>query len=524
MTIRTKVQIGFLLVLTMFIALCWFTINRTNLMYRHFHGLLEHTIPTLGISAEMSYVLDRLRVTESYHILEHDPNKMGALWAEIEKLQIQMHGLEAKYNAVITVPAQAAALDAMAADFETYLSAFDAWRALSEQNRTDEAFAALQASAPLYAKLLTRLTDLDLLAGELANNAGAEGEKAATDARNVAIGAVAVVAVFFLVLAVSTSRYILAPIRRLIAAIDRLAGGDLVTDVPLTQRRDELGDVGRALEQFRKNAVEKERLQKQERDDLEFARRIQLASVPRRFPAFPDRTDVDIAGRLLPTRAVGGDFFDFYLRDSNRLVIAIGDASGKGVASAMFVGMARSALKSESVRTAQPEVCLVEANRTIAADNESMMFMTTFFGVLHLDTGTLSFGNAGHTASYILSKQHGVRTLNAAPGVPLGVVDDFAFPRHSIDLSPGETIILYTDGVTEAAAVDESLFGEERLEEVLARYAGETCAAIVDGVFTAVQEFSKGAPQSDDIAILAVRYNGASLLADIATTSEAKQF
>ena len=117
--------------------------------------------------------------------------------------------------------------------------------------------------------------------------------------------------------------------------------------MPLADRRDELGDVARALEHFRANAIEKERLQKQEQDDLAFARRIQLASVPRRFPAFPDRPELDVAGRLAPTRAVGGDFFDFYLVDPDQLAIAIGDASGKGIASAMFVGVARSALKSE---------------------------------------------------------------------------------------------------------------------------------------------------------------------------------
>jgi sigma-B regulation protein RsbU (phosphoserine phosphatase) len=296
--------------------------------------------------------------------------------------------------------------------------------------------------------------------------------------------------------------------RRLIGAIDRLAEGDLSSDIPLTTRRDELGDVARALQHFRDNAVEKERLQKQERDDLAFARRIQLASVPRRFPAFPERREIDIHGRLAPTRAVGGDFFDFYLMDPNRLVIAIGDASGKGVASAMFVGMVRSALKSEAVRRVEPELCLGEANRTIAADNDSMMFMTTFYGVLDLRTGELAYSNAGHTPTYLVSGERGVEPLGADPGLPLGIDEAFHYQPHRRRLAPGEAVVLYTDGVTEAMAVDGSLFGEERLEQVLAERRTASCEAIVGEVFDAVMDFSKGTAQADDIAILVVRYNG----------------
>ena len=329
--------------------------------------------------------------------------------------------------------------------------------------------------------------------------------------KGLVIGAIVAVVVLTVMLGgliVLSNRDILMPMRRLIATIDRLADGDLASDIPLATRRDELGDVARALQHFRTNAIEKERLQKQEREDLEFARRIQLASVPRRFPAFPDRGEIDICGRLAPTRAVGGDFFDFYLMAPDRLVIAIGDASGKGVASAMFVGMARSALKSEAVRTAEPEICLTEANRTIAADNESMMFMTTFYAVLDLRTGELAYANAGHTQAYLLGPERGVRPLVADPGLPLGVVEDFRYLPHHHRLAPGEAVVLYTDGVTEAAAVDGTLFGERRLEEVLARPRTASCETIVGEVFDAVMQFSKGAAQADDIAILVVRYKG----------------
>jgi sigma-B regulation protein RsbU (phosphoserine phosphatase) len=199
--------------------------------------------------------------------------------------------------------------------------------------------------------------------------------------------------------------------------------------------------------------------------------------------------------------------------DPDRLVIAIGDASGKGVASAMFVGMARSALKSEAVRAAEPEICLSEANRMIAADNESMMFMTTFYGVLDLRSGELAYANAGHTQAYLLSER-GVELLGAQPGLPLGVAEDFLYPPHRHRLAPGEAVVLYTDGITEAADAAGELFGEKRLEAVLAGPRTASCEQIVGAVFDAVVKFSKGTSQSDDIAILVVRYNGLPVATD----------
>ena len=508
MTIRRKIQLGVAVILVMFAGLSGFAINQMTVMSRHFSGLTEKVIPTLGLSAQISLVLDKLRVTQAYQVLEQNSQQANVLQMDVVKLQGRMYKLVEQYREVITDPAQQSALDFLANDFNAYMESWDSLRVGTRSNLAGEALEVLRSSAPIHARLRSRVADLDNLTRDLADKAGEASEEAADDARTGAIVAVAVLTIMLGGLIVLSNRDILMPMRRLIATIDRLADGDLASDIPLVARRDELGDVARALQHFRTNAIEKERLQKQEREDLEFARRIQLASVPRRFPAFPDRGEIDICGRLAPTRAVGGDFFDFYLMDPDRLVIAIGDASGKGVASAMFVGMARSALKSEAVRTAEPEICLTEANRTIAADNESMMFMTTFYAVLDLRTGELAYANAGHTQAYLLGPEHGVRPLVADPGLPLGVVEDFRYLPHHHRLAPGEAVVLYTDGVTEAAAVDGTLFGERRLEEVLARPRTASCETIVDEVFDAVMQFSKGAAQADDIAILVVRYKG----------------
>jgi serine phosphatase RsbU (regulator of sigma subunit) len=508
MTIRGKVQLGFAVILAMFVGLSGFALNQMTIMSHHFTGITERVIPTLGLSAEMSLVLDKLRVTQAYHVLEQSKDKMSVLQLDVEKLQARMYKLQREYRELATDPAQQTALDALATDFKTYVTSFDSLRVVSAENRTDEALRLLRQSAPIHAKLLARIADLDDLTRDLADKAGAAGQEAADDATTGAIAAVVGLALILLALVVLSNRDILMPMRRLIGAIDQLAEGDLASEIPLAARRDELGDVARALQHFRANAIEKERLQRQENEDLAFARRIQLASVPRHFPAFPERREFDVCGRLAPTRAIGGDFFDFYLMDQDRLVIAIGDASGKGVASAMFVGLARSALKSEGVKTPEPEMCLSEANRTLAVDNESMMFMTTFYGVLDLRTGELAYANAGHTPPLLLRRDRGVQELPAEPGLPLGIVEDFKFAPHRYRFAPGEAIVLYTDGVTEAADLDGTFFGQERLEELLASCPPGDCEAVVEEVFNGVVRFSRGAPQSDDIAVLVVRYNG----------------
>ena len=507
MTIRRKVQLGLAVILVMFAALSAFAINQVTVMSRHFTGLTENVIPTLGLSTQMSLVLDKLRVTQAYQVLDPSADK-GVLQIDVLKLQAQMNKLQQQYRRLITDPAQTEALNALVIDFDAYIESSDSQRVGAAGDRGVGTLQVLRESAPAHARLMARIADLDELTRDLADRAAAASLAAADRANTGAIAAVVAMALVLAGLILLTGRDILAPMRRLIGAIDRLTDNDLDSEIPLTARRDELGDVARALQHFRANAIEKERLQKQEQDDLAFARRIQLASVPRRFPAFPERRELDVAGRLAPMRAVGGDFFDFYLIDPDRLVIAIGDASGKGVSSAMFVGMARSALKAEAARSAEPALCLTEANRALSTDNESMMFMTAFYAVLDLRTGELVYANAGHTQAYVIGPERRAEVLDADPGLPMGIEEEFRFTAHHRRLAPGEAIVLYTDGVTEATAADGSLFGQERLEEVLAEPRAAGCDAIVGELFDAVTAFSTGTAQADDIAILVVRYNG----------------
>jgi serine phosphatase RsbU (regulator of sigma subunit) len=508
MTIRSQIRIGLALVLAVFVGLSAFAIDRIGVMARHWGGLTETIIPTLTLSGEMSVLLDKLRLVEAYHTLERDPDRARAQRVDIEKLQARLYMLIAEYKELTADPGQAAVLDALSADLRRYVVAFEKGRGPSTGDDTEDAIAQLRTRAPLHARMLQHIGQLDEMSRVSAEHTAEAGVAVADEARRGALVATAALAVLILTLLALSSRNILSPIQRLIGTVDRLADGALATEVPHRGRHDELGEVARALEHFRQNAIEKERLEKQEQDDLAFARRIQLASVPQRFPAYPDRPELDVAGRLAPTRAVGGDFFDFYFVDQHHLAIAIGDASGKGIASAMFVGVARSALKSEGARTSDPHLAMREANRMIAADNDTMMFMTTFYGILDLRTGDLTYANAGHLPPYRLAAGQKARALAAEPGVPLGVVEEFPFEPIHVRLAPGDAIVLYTDGVTEADDPGGALFGEPRLEELLSGHVDASCDAVVGRVFEAVQRFASGAPQADDIAMLVVRYKG----------------
>ena len=339
----------------------------------------------------------------------------------------------------------------LATDFKTYLLTFETVRAISEGNQTEEAYRQLRRSAPIYAKLLTDITDLDDLTGDLAEKAGGAGLQAVHDARNGAIGGVVLLAVVLTAMTAFTSRNILIPMRRLIGSINLLADGDLATDIPLTTRKDELGDVGRALEHFRANAIEKERLQKQERDDLEFARRIQLASVPRRFPAFPERPEIDICGRLAPTRAVGGDFFDFYLVEGS-----VWYSRSMPRAKRRQRPVAGTAQRAEIGGREKPQPGLTLATPTARCRRQqSMMFMTTFFGVLISRVGAC-LCQCRPYAAYLLAAErvvhaaHQPRRRSAGRGVSSchgGVASRWRAAA-------------YTDGVGSRRR-DERLFGQQ---------------------------------------------------------------
>ena len=245
--------------------------------------------------------------------------------------------------------------------------------------------------------------------------------------------------------------------------------------------------------------------QKRIEGELHIAREIQTQMLPQKNSV--TRDDIDVFGSLVPAREVGGDLFDFFLRDE-KLFFCIGDVSGKGVPSAMVMAVTHSLFRSASAHENNPARMMQVINETSCHGNEANMFVTLFIGVLDLPTGRLHFCNAGHDKPIIVnSQQSTVSTLDAKPNLPVGVFTDVKYVEHEHLLTTGSTLFLYTDGLTEARNGQRQFFGLERVKDVLRCSVSESKPQVLLQTMTdAVNQFVEDAEQSDDLTMLVIHY------------------
>jgi phosphoserine phosphatase RsbU/P len=242
--------------------------------------------------------------------------------------------------------------------------------------------------------------------------------------------------------------------------------------------------------------------------DLLTAREIQQAILPKVFPPFPNRKDFDIYGAMIAAREVGGDFFDFFMIDNEKLGFVIGDVSGKGVPAAIFMAVSRTLIRATGLKGIPASECMCYVNKLLCNESVSGMFVTVFYGILNMTTGELEYVNAGHNPPYLLEGDSKISPLEMTGGIILGCFEECNFKSRIIRLNPGDSLFLYTDGVTEAFNLSEEAFGTARMEEVLRNRASEPLQDLVKNVLDKVSEFALGAAQSDDITLLAVKYLG----------------
>lgn len=241
------------------------------------------------------------------------------------------------------------------------------------------------------------------------------------------------------------------------------------------------------------------------RQELDVARRLQQAILPRRFP---DRPEIEIAARAKPAKEVGGDFYDVFWLDDRRLGLVMADVAGKGVPAALVMAETRTLLRGVAPATTGPAQCLGLANNLLAADNDTGMFVTVFLGMLDLETGRLAYANGGHNPALLRRADGELTTLGLGDGLALAVVEDFPFDEGEAQLAPGDTLVLYTDGVTEAFDLQNEAFGDPRLRMVIEASADRNAADTLAMVFEAVDAFVGDAPPSDDTTVLTLRYRG----------------
>jgi len=245
-------------------------------------------------------------------------------------------------------------------------------------------------------------------------------------------------------------------------------------------------------------------------DELESARTLQMSMVPSVFPPPSRERPLEIFAVMEPAREVGGDLYDFFPIADGRLAFAIGDVSGKGIAPAMFMARTKNLLRvitgllHNGGGVADPGAIVSRVNRELCEDNDLMMFVTLLFGIIDPLSGIVTFSNAGHDPAYRIGAD-GVAAIEGPQGIALGVHSAFEFQTGELRLAPGEALYLYTDGITEATAPDNAMFGRERLEEQLRALTDAPLERVIGEIVQAVRDFAGACPQSDDITGLALR-------------------
>lgn len=253
-----------------------------------------------------------------------------------------------------------------------------------------------------------------------------------------------------------------------------------------------------------KNRAKYQRINEQKErieNELHIAREIQMSMIPKTFPPFPERKDLDLAASIIPAKEVGGDLYDFFIRDE-KLFFCIGDVSGKGIPASLVMAVTRSLFRAMSAHEDSPAKIVTSMNNTMSEANERSMFVTFFCGVLDLSAGQLRYCNAGHNPPMILTDA--IRVLPVEPNLPLGIMKGMDFIEQETPFLYDDALFLYTDGLSEAENATKEQFGEDRIEKAL--HGRKRSSDHLENIKQQVSQFVGEAPQSDDLTMLFIHY------------------
>ena len=242
------------------------------------------------------------------------------------------------------------------------------------------------------------------------------------------------------------------------------------------------------------------------KNDLTVARDIQQYILPRVFPPFPECSNVvDIYASMEAAKDIGGDFYDFFRIDDDHIALVIADVCGKGIPAALFMAVSRTIIRSKGMQGCTASACLKESNQLLAAYSVDNMFVTVFYAIYDLKTGFISYCNAAHNPPHLLRKDGTVSELPISHNTILGVFDGIEYQESTLQLEQGDTLVMYTDGVTEATDVAHNEFGTERMDAILQQQIGASCQQTIEAVKAGIKDFVGAAEQSDDITMLVVK-------------------
>ncbi len=263
---------------------------------------------------------------------------------------------------------------------------------------------------------------------------------------------------------------------------------------------DMIGELDEHMKNLQTVTAEKERIGA----ELNVATKIQSSMLPRIFPPFPERQDIDLYASMTPAKEVGGDFYDFFLLDDDHMALVIADVSGKGVPAALFMVIAKTLIKNHLQAGESVEEALKQTNNQLSENNDEMLFVTAWVGVVEISTGRTEFCDAGHETAYLLHPNGTVTAIKPSKKrPPLACVEGLQYIRDSFTMGPSDRLFIYTDGVPEATSSEDELYGTERLEAFLAAHTADDSETLLEGVHKNVNEFVGEAPQFDDLTMLA---------------------
>lgn len=318
--------------------------------------------------------------------------------------------------------------------------------------------------------------------------------------------------VLLLVFCFCAIRKLTGPLTKFADSAISIAKGDFNASLPEIKSRDEMGKLYESfrfmqgslvtyIKELEVTTSNKERIE----SELRIASEIQMGMIPKIFPPFPERDDVDLFATLVPAKEVGGDLYDFFI-EKDRLYFTIGDVSGKGVPASLLMAVTRSLFRTVAAHLHDPQAIVCSLNDAISENNESNMFVTLFIGAFDLDTGCLQFCNAGHNPPVFVAGTGEVKYMEVLPNLPLGLYQDFPYQSQEMRWEPGTSLFMYTDGVTEAENKEKALFSDERLLEELEKRCGMMPHDMVQGIMEEVHRHVDGVEQSDDITMLCLHY------------------
>lgn len=310
------------------------------------------------------------------------------------------------------------------------------------------------------------------------------------------------------------SQQITKPIIALSEGAKIIGGGNLDYQLKV-KTGDEIEDLAQAfnkmtdnLRVYIKNLRETTAVKERIENELKIAREIQITMLPRKFPPFPERNEFSLFALMDPAKEVGGDFFDFFFIDKNRLCVLIGDISGKGVPAALFMAVSKTVLILEAMRGNPPEEVLSRVNNLLFPSNDSCMFFTGLCVILNTETGDVQIANGGHNPPLVYSGGLDFEYLNLPKGFVVGAMGNINFQSRSLALKPDNILFLYTDGVTEAVNKKNEMFSEKRLKKCLSALKEKEVTEIIQGVKREIEDYIQGMPQADDITMLALKFKG----------------